>query len=127
VQNSYAALWDTYNEVTSSNTLVNVIRQILDYYFLQLCGYDGIGIKDEILKKHRIDFVTKLPDGSEDCSELHMAAALLQYMSASNDRISDGLNFIHTSMDVDACRKIFEKIFRNLGQGQHFDMMMKRH
>lgn len=127
VQNSYAALWDTYNEVTSSNTLVNVIRQILDYYFLQLCGYDGIGIKDEILKTHRNDFVAKLPDGTEDCAELHMAAALLQYMSTSNDRISDGLNFIHSSMDVDACRKIFEKIFRKLGQGQHYDMMMKRH
>ncbi len=127
VQNSYAALWDTYNEVFSPNTLVNVIRQILDYYFLQLCGYDGVGIKDRILKKHRNDFVTKLPDGTEDCTELHMTAALLQYMSSSKDRISDGLNFIHTSMDVDSCHKIFEKIFRNMGQGQHFDMMMKRH
>lgn len=126
VQNSYAALWDTYMEVTSPNTLVNVIRQILDYYFLQLCGYSGVSIKDEILKKHRNDFVTKLPDGTEDYSELHMAASLLQYLSTSNDRISDGLNFIHTSIDVDSCRKIFEKIFRHMRQGQHFDMMMKR-
>ncbi|MEY8535503.1 hypothetical protein AALH30_18600 [Blautia pseudococcoides] len=85
-----------------------------------------MSIKDEILKKHRPDFVTTLPDGTEDCSELHMAAALLQYMSTSNDRISDGLNFIHACMDIDACRKIFEKIFRNMGQGQHFDMMMRR-
>lgn len=113
-------------EVSSSNTLVNVIRQILDYYFLQLCGYSGVSIKDEILKKHRDDFVTKLPDGTEDCSELHMAASLLQYLCTSNDRISDGLNFIHTSIDVESCRRIFEKIFRHMGQGQHFDMMMKR-
>lgn len=126
VQNSYAALWDTYMEVSSPNTLINVIRQILDYYFLQLCGYSGVSIKDEILKKHRDDFVTKLPDGTEDCSELHMAASLLQYLCTSNDRISDGMNFIHTSIDVDSCRKIFEKIFRHTGQGQHFDMMMKR-
>lgn len=126
VQNSYAALWDTYMEVSSSNTLVNVIRQILDYYFLQLCGYSGVSIKDEILKRHRDAFVTKLSDGTEDCSELHMAASLLQYLCTSNDRISDGLNFIHTSIDVDSCRRIFEKIFRHTGQGQHFDMMMKR-
>lgn len=125
VQNSYAALWDTYNEVTSPNTLVNVIRQILDYYFLQLCGYDGVGIKDKILKEHRNDFVKKLEDNTEDCTELHMAASLLQYITTSNDRISDGLNFIHTSMDTDYCRKIFEKIFRNMGQGQHYDMMTK--
>lgn len=126
VQNSYAALWDTYREVSSPNTLVNVIRQILDYYFLQLCGYSGVSIKDEILKKNRNKFVTKLPDGTEDCSELHMAASLLQYLCTSNDRISDGLNFIHTSVDTDSCRKIFEKIFRNMGQGQHYDMMMNR-
>ena len=110
-------------EVSSSNTLVNVIRQILDYYLLQLCGYSGVSIKDEILKKHRDDFVTKLPDGTEDCSELHMVASLLQYLCTSNDRISDGLNFIHTSIDVESCRRIFEKIFRHMGQGQHFDMI----
>ncbi|HGD1860054.1 TPA: AAA family ATPase, partial [Streptococcus agalactiae] len=126
IQNSYAALWDTYKEVSSPNTLVNVIRQILDYYFLQLCGYSGIDIKDIILKNHRDDFITILPDGTEDCSDLHMAASLLQYLCTSNDRISDGLNFIHASVDTDSCRRIFENIFRHMGQGQHFDMMMKR-
>ena len=126
VQNSYAALWDTYREVSSPNTLVNVIRQILDYYFLQLCGYNGVSIRDEILKVHRPDFVKKLPDGTEDSTDLHMAASLLQYLCTSNDRISDGLNFIHTSMDVDSCRRIFEMIFRHMKQGQHFDMMMSR-
>lgn len=55
-----------------------------------------------------------------------MAASLLQYLCTSNDRISDGLNFIRTSIDVDSCRRISEKIFRHMGQGQHFDMMIKR-
>lgn len=126
IQNSYAALWDTYKEVSSPNTLVNVIRQILDYYFLQLCGYSGVDIKDIILKQHRKDFVKKLPDGTEDYSDLHMASSLLQYLCTSNDRISDGLNFIHASIDTDSCRRIFESIFRHMGQGQHFDMMMNR-
>lgn len=126
IQNSYAALWDTYKEVSYPNTLVNVIRQILDYYFLQLCGYSGMDIKDIILKQHRDDFIKKLPDGTEDCSDLHLAASLLQYLCTSNDRISDGLNFIHASVDTDSCRRIFENIFRHIGQGQHFDMMMNR-
>ena len=126
IQNSYAALWDTYKEVTSPHTLVNVIRQILDYYFLQLCGYNGIDIKDIILKQHKNDFVTTLPDGTEDYSSLHMAASLLQYLCTSNDRISDGLNFIHASVDTNSCRKIFESIFQHMGQSQHFDMMMRR-
>ena len=83
-------------------------------------------IKDIILKQHRDDFIKKLPDGNEDCSDLHLAASLLQYLCTSNDRISDGLNFIHASVDTDSCRRIFESIFRHTGQGQHFDMMMTR-
>ena len=41
VKNSYAALWDEYKEVKSAVPLMNVIRRILEYYFLQLCGYEG--------------------------------------------------------------------------------------
>ena len=126
IQNSYVTLWDTYKEVSYPNTLVNVIRQILDYYFLQLCGYSGMDIKDIILKQHRDDFIKKFPDGTEDCSDLHMATSLLQYLCTSNDRISDGLNFIHANVDTDSCRRIFESIFRHMGQGQHFDMIMNR-
>ena len=83
-------------------------------------------IKDIILKQHRDDFIKKLPEGNEDYSDLHMAASLLQYLCTSNDRISDGLNFIHASVDTDSCRRIFESIFRHTGQGQHFDVMMNR-
>ena len=39
VQNSYAALWEEYRDVTTPIPLMNVIRRILEYYFLQLCGY----------------------------------------------------------------------------------------
>lgn len=34
VKNSYAALWDEYKEVKSAIPLMNVIRRILEYYFL---------------------------------------------------------------------------------------------
>lgn len=83
-------------------------------------------IKDIILKQHRDDFIKKLPVGTEDCYDLHLTTSLLQYLCTSNDRISDGLNFIHASIDTYSCRRIFESIFRYIGQGQHFDMMMNR-
>jgi wobble nucleotide-excising tRNase len=38
IQNSYAALWDEYKELKTVNTITNVIRRILEYYFIQLCG-----------------------------------------------------------------------------------------
>ena len=41
VQNAYTALWTEYQELTSSIPLLNVIRRILQYYFLELCGYQG--------------------------------------------------------------------------------------
>lgn len=65
--------------VSTINSFSN--EHILNYYFLQLCGYDGIGIKDELLKKYRDDFVKKLPDGTEDCTELHIAATVTIYVN----------------------------------------------
>ena len=42
VQNSYVAFWEEYKEISAPIPLMNVIRRILDYYILQLCGYDGV-------------------------------------------------------------------------------------
>lgn len=39
VQNSYAALWDELRDIQSTIPALNVMRRILEYYFLQLCGY----------------------------------------------------------------------------------------
>ena len=41
IQNSYAALWDEYKELKTANIVKNVIRHILEYYFIQICGYEG--------------------------------------------------------------------------------------
>lgn len=66
VMNGYAALWHEYQEATSSVVLMNVMRRILEHYFLQLCGYDGIDIATRILKDNRERFITKREDGHED-------------------------------------------------------------
>lgn len=61
VPNSYAALWAELNEVTSSVTVQNVMRRILEYYFMQLCGYDGNDIRDIVLgEKTDIDLLSRL-------------------------------------------------------------------
>ena len=49
VKNSYAVLWDEYREVKSAVPLMNVIRRILEYYFLQLCGYEGSQLRQVML------------------------------------------------------------------------------
>ncbi|HML90324.1 MAG TPA: hypothetical protein PKA28_17940 [Methylomusa anaerophila] len=39
--------------------LQNVIRRILEYYFMQLCGYDGVNIRKGVLADND-NFVSNL-------------------------------------------------------------------
>lgn len=57
VQNSYAALWSEYSEVDTAIPVLNVIRRILEYYFMQLCGYDGVNIRKKVLEDNKDKFI----------------------------------------------------------------------
>lgn len=124
VQNAYAALWCEYNEVKTAIPTLNVIRRILEYYFLQLCGYDGTDLRNTILKEHRPKFVITLDDGQEDYTQYHLASAMLSYLDTNSNSISDGLNYIDDCLDVNQCKSTFEMIFELMNQGQHYKMMM---
>lgn len=123
VKNSYAALWEEYKEAVSSIPLMNVIRRILEYYFLQLCGYDGGHLRKVILEEHKDDF-TRDDDGNEDYTKYDMAATMLSYIAASSYGVNDGLHYVDDFMDLEQCRKTFEMIFNCMEQSQHFKMMM---
>lgn len=123
VKNSYAALWDEYKEVISGVPLMNVIRRILEYYFLQLCGYEGNDLRQRILIEHK-DELTHDEHGNEDRRKFETASAMLSYIANSSTVVNDGINFIDDVIDPDLCRETFEMIFREMKQGQHFDMMM---
>lgn len=123
VKNNYAALWDEYKENIHGIPLMNVIRRILEYYFLQLCGYDGNDLRERILQNCKYA-LTHDEHGNEDYSKYALASAMLSYITVSSDSISDGMNYVDYSIDTDLYRSIFEMIFREMHQGQHFDMMM---
>ena len=125
VKNSYAALWDEYREVDSPVPLMNVIRQILEYYFLQLCGYEGLTLRQRILEENKDKFVTN-DGGVEDYTKYDTAASMLSYISTDSKGINDGTYFIDDSMDTDLCRTTFEMIFDCMKQEQHYNMMMKK-
>ncbi|SHH58592.1 AAA family ATPase [Clostridium grantii] len=125
VQNSYAALWSEYKEVNSAIPLLNVIRRILEYYFIQLCGYDGTNLQDKLLKENKDKFILKKADGTEDTTQLQIVASMLSYISSSSHGISDGLYFVDGGMNVSQCRTAFEMIFKYMEQSQHYDMMME--
>lgn len=124
VQNSYAALWTEYNEVKSSITLKNVIRRILEYYFIQICGYDGHTLQDIILRENRDKFVKVDPTtGEEDTSELRTVASMIDYLTASTFGVNEGLHFIEDSIAPEIYKDLTKRIFEAMGQPQHYDMM----
>ena len=122
VQNAYTALWTEYQELQSSIPLLNVIRRILQYYFLELCGYQGGNIRDIILKKNKAEFIKKRADGSIDDMDYHLASSMLSYIDNDYSFI-DGFNLIQESVEPKQYRKVMKKIFDKLGQSQHYRMM----
>ena len=122
VQNAYTALWTEYQELTSSIPLLNVIRRILQYYFLELCGYQGSNIRDIILNKYKLEFITKRADGTIDDTDYHLASSMLSYIDNECSFI-DGFNLVQESVDPEQYRKVMKKIFEKLDQSQHYRMM----
>ncbi|MCM1362329.1 MAG: AAA family ATPase [Clostridiales bacterium] len=124
VYNAYKTLWKEYKEAVSPIVLKQVIRQILEYYFIQICGYKGEQLSD-LLKKEQVLFITQNPDGTENRDLLHAADSLMHYVGANIHGLSDGYDYIDDTADMDSIRETFKQIFTAMKQPQHFDMMMQ--
>jgi len=124
VKNSYAALWAEYKALDSSLPLMNVMHRILDYYFLDICGYDGIDIRQEILVKHKDDFIETSENGTEDRTKFQTASALLAYIAAGIG--SDDVHYVRIDQPTEKMKDVFKMIFERLGQGKHYELMMRK-
>ena len=122
VQNSYAALWQEYRALNSTIPLLNVIRRILDYYFIQLCGYQETNVRNTILDDHKDEFVDEDANGRKDYTKLHLATAMLSYIGCAEGFV-DGFNLVEDCSDAEQYKRVLEMIFDKLGQKQHYDMM----
>ena len=122
VQNSYAALWDELRDMKSPIPTMNVMRRILEYYFLQLCGFEGSDLRERILDKHKDAFIKEVEGGKPDMTDYQLASSLLAYINNPHG-ISDGLNYVEETDDVEAYKRVFKLIFYALDQDQHYDMM----
>lgn len=123
VQNSYAALWDEFKELKSPIPTLNVIRQILEYYFLQLCGYDGADLRKSILEENKEKFIVSVEGRNADMEKYHLASSMLTYISNPHG-LSDGLNYVEDFNDIEQYKSVFKLIFETLNQEQHYNMMM---
>ena len=122
VQNSYAALWEELRDIQSTIPALNVMRRILEYYFLQLCGYEGSDLREIVLDEHRNKFIKQVEGEKPDMTDYQLASSLLAYINNPNG-ISDGLNYVEDCEDVEAYKRVFEMVFDALDQSQHYKMM----
>lgn len=117
IKNTYDALWTEYKTTTEPIILMNVIRRILEYYFLQIGGYKGSNIRTEVLDKNRDKFPNQW--------EYDAAASMIAYINTGAAGFDDGLYFDQSSVSVDQMRDVFRNIFHVLNQDQHYDYMMR--
>lgn len=96
---------------------LNVMRMVLEYYFLQLCEYEGSNLRELILEKkeNREMFIKQVEGCQPDMTDYQLASSLLAYINNPNG-ISDGLNYVEDCDDVDAYKRVFALIFEALGQ-----------
>lgn len=127
VKNTYDALWAEFRTAPDSLALMNVTRRILEYYFLQICGYSSGSLRTDLLDKHQPDFETTLPDGSVDKTDYNLASAMIAVLNIGARGFNDGLYFDISATQPSQIRSVFKTIFEAAGQQQHYYMMMNLH
>lgn len=125
VVNTYEALWKEYRSSEDPVALMNVTRRILEYYFLQMCGYSNGNIRSDLMEKHRPDFETIRPDGSVDRTRYEIVDAMISVLDVGALSFNDGLYFDASSIDPALLKDAFRQIFVALDQKQHYKMMMQ--
>ena len=104
---------------------MNVSRRILEYYFLQMCGYSNGNIRSDLLETHRSDFETRLSDGSVDRTRYEVVDAMISALDVGALAFNDGLYFDASSVDPALLKDAFKQVFYVLNQMQHYKMMMQ--
>jgi wobble nucleotide-excising tRNase len=117
VRNTYDALWDEYMHTENPETLMMVIRQILEYYFVQMVGYQNADLRQDLLDKHPEDF---------EKDDYVAASAMIAMINVGATGFNDGLYYDSSAADVKQLRSVFEKIFKVMKQEQHYNMMTRR-
>lgn len=124
VYNGYTALWKEYNEVSSTSSLMRIVRQILTHYFIQMSGYEGDTLLQKIASQEAV-FVSKNPDGGENRDLFLIAQSMLRYSSSEIEMFDDEL-YLSDHWDFDSLKNAFQQVFVAMDQMQHYEMMIER-
>lgn len=127
VKNDYTLLWSTYKNTESTALLLSNMRRILEYYFIQLCGLDGLSLKERLFgtEEARSRFIVlNAETGEEDRDKLDIAMSLIDYVESAST-MNNGIYYVDECYTPDQCREGFELVFECMDQMPHFKMMME--
>ena len=102
---------------------MNVVRRILEYYFVQVCGYEWNDLRRNVFEKNKGDY-TRGTDAGNGLSKLELAKAMLRFIATPADPINEGLHYVGEAIDPEVLDETLQLIFKHMGQEGHYRMMM---
>lgn len=125
-------MWDEYKELKMANTVKNVIRHILEYYFIQICGYEGNDLHKIVSEQNKPLFVDEVEGQKPNYDRYNIASSMFTYMNDSPVVISDGFNYIDDGSDFGLTEdkekrlsEIIDEINSRTGKNYNNDVVVK--
>ncbi len=113
VKNSYELLWQEVRRAKENNiswvSLQNVMRRIIEYYFMILGGFEH---NDSLSKCF------------ENIEEKQVCNSFISWFNDGSHGISDDLFVQSQDTSIETYLKVFENIFKKTGHEAHYKMMM---
>ena len=109
IQTSYELLWQEIKDTSKSSsvTIFNTLRRILEYYF-------------NIIGKIDYEKCINNMDGEDKI----LCKSLLAFINVNSHMVNDDFVIIYDEDTISKYIKVFEKIFEITGHKAHYDMMM---
>ena len=111
IKTSYELLWEDVKDPSKSSsvTVFNTLRRILEYYFNIIGKTDYEKCIDDMEGEDKI-----------------LCKSLLSFININSHTISDDFVIIYDDDTISKYIKVFEKIFEITGHKAHYDMMMRK-
>lgn len=111
IKTSYELLWKELKSETigSANILMNVMRRILEHYFMVIGGINYEKCINEM-------------DGTDKI----ICKALISFINDGSHSVFEDLIFAPDDGDIENYKRVFKLVFKKLGHIDHYNMMMSK-
>lgn len=111
IKTSYELLWKELKSesIGTANALMNVMRRILEHYFMVIGGIDYERCINEIEGTDKI-----------------ICKALVSFINDGSHSVFEDLIFASDDSDIENYKRVFRLVFDKLGHIDHYNMMMNK-